>query len=116
MSAINEHVPFEVEADTSKFAITATLNQKGCPVAFFSHTLQGAEIRHASIEKEAQAIIEIIRHWKLYPTGWHFTIKTDQHSVMYMFNNKQRGKIKITRLCDGGWSYPVIALTWFTDL
>ena len=25
----------------------------GCPVVFFSHTSQGAEIRHASIEKEA---------------------------------------------------------------
>ena len=77
-----------------EFAIAATLNQNGRPVAFFSGTLQGAEIRHASIEKEAQAIIETIHHWKHYLTGRHFSIKTDQRSVAYMFNNKQRGKIK----------------------
>ena len=92
--AIDEHVPFEVETDASEFAIATTLNQNGCPVAFFSRTLQGAEIRHASIEKEAQAIIEMIHHWKHYLTGRHFSIKTDQRSVSYMFNNKQRVKIK----------------------
>ena len=91
---IDEHVPFEVETDASEFAITATLNQNGRPVAFFSNTLQGAEIRHAYIEKEAQAIIETIRHWKHYLTGRHFSIKTDRRSVAYIFNNKQRGKIK----------------------
>ena len=83
---------------------------------FFFSTLQGAELRHAPIEKEAQAFIETIRHWKHYLTGRHFSIKTNQRSVAYMFNNKQRGKIKNTRFCDGGWSYPVIALTWYTDL
>ena len=57
MCAIDKHVPVEVETDASEFAIPATLNQNGPPVVFFSHTLQGAEIRHASIEKEAQGII-----------------------------------------------------------
>ena len=66
--AIDEHVPFEVETYASEFAITTTLNQNGRPVAFFSRTLQGAEIRHASIEKEAQAIIEMICYCKHYLT------------------------------------------------
>ena len=92
MCAIDEHVPFEGKTDASEFAIAA--NQNGCPVAFFSRTLHGAEIRHASIKKEAQAIIETICHSKHYLTGRHFSIKTDQRSVAYMFNNKQRGKIK----------------------
>ena len=100
--AIDERVPFEVETDASEFAIAVTLNQKGRQVAFFSHTLQGSEIRHASVEKEAQAIIETIHHWKHYLTGRHFLIKTDQCSVAYMFNTKQRGKIKMTRSCAGG--------------
>ena len=77
MCAIDEHIPFEIETGASEFAIAATLNQNGRPVAFFSRTLQVAEVRHASIEKEAQAIIETIRHWKNYLTGRHFSIKTD---------------------------------------
>ena len=94
MCTIDEHVPFEVETDASEFVIAVSLNQNGRPVAFFSSTLLGAEIRHASIEKEAQAIIETIHHWKHYLTRRHLSIKTDQCSVAYMFSNKQSGKIK----------------------
>ena len=92
--AIDEHVAVEVETDASEFSIPVTHNQNGCPVAFFSRTLQGAEIRHASIEKKDHGIIETIHHWKHYLTGKNFFIKTDQCSIAYMFNNKQRDKIK----------------------
>jgi len=53
-----------------------------------SQTLQGSELKHASIEKEAQAIIEAVRHWR------HFILKTDQKSVFYMFDKQHRGKVK----------------------
>jgi RNase H-like domain found in reverse transcriptase/Integrase core domain/Reverse transcriptase (RNA-dependent DNA polymerase)/Aspartyl protease len=92
--AIDESVPFEVETDASEFAIAATLNQAGRPVAFFSRTLNGPEIRHAAIEKEAQAIIETVRHWRHYLTGRHFILKTDQRCVSFMLDKRQRGKIK----------------------
>ena len=94
MTAIDEDIAFKVETDASEVAIAATLNQAGRPVAFFSRTLQGPEIRLPSIEKEAQAIIESIHHWKHYLTGKHFTLKTDQKSVSYMFDQRHRGKIK----------------------
>ena len=72
--AINSRDPFTVETDASNFAIAATLNQAGRPVAFFSRTLRGAELKHASIEKEAQAIIEAIRHWRHFLTGRHLPL------------------------------------------
>ena len=87
VTAIDESVTFEVETDASEYAIAATLNQGGRPVTFFSRTLQGSELRHHSVEKEAQAIIESIRHWKHYLTSKHFILKTDQQSVAYMFKN-----------------------------
>ncbi|KRZ59977.1 Retrovirus-related Pol polyprotein from transposon 17.6 [Trichinella nativa] len=92
--AVNENLPFELETDASDVAIAAVLNQLGRPVAFFSRTLQGPEKRYAVIEKEAQAIIEAIRHWKHYLTRRHFTIKTDQKSVSFMFSKRNVSKIK----------------------
>ncbi|XP_072324752.1 uncharacterized protein [Scyliorhinus torazame] len=52
MHAVDESAPFQVESDASDFALGATLNQAGRPIAFFSRTLQGPEISHSSVEKE----------------------------------------------------------------
>jgi hypothetical protein len=94
VTAIDESIPFEVETDASDVALAATHNQNGRTVAFFSRTLQGSELKHAAVEKEAQAIIEAVRHWRHFLTGRHFTLKTDQKSVSYMFDVQHKGKIK----------------------
>ena len=94
VTAIDESIPFDVETDASDVALAATLSQNGKPVAFFSRTLQGSELKHASIEKEVQAIIESVRHWKHFLTGRHFTLTNDQKSVSYMFDQRHKGKIK----------------------
>ena len=94
MTAIDEKIPFEVETDASEVAIAATLNQTRHSAAFFSRTLQGPELKHPSVEKEAQAIIESVRYWKHYLIGQHFLLKTDQKSVSYMFDQRHKGKIK----------------------
>ena len=94
VTAIDETIPFEVETDASEIAIAATLNQNGKPVAFFSQTFQGSKLNHAFIEKEAQAIIKAVRHWRHFLPGRHFTLKTAQKSVSYMFDKLHKGKIK----------------------
>ncbi|XP_072373331.1 uncharacterized protein [Scyliorhinus torazame] len=93
MRAIDESLPFQVESDASDVALAATLNQVGRPVAFFSWTLHASEIRHSSVEKKAQAIVEAVRHWRHYLAGRRFTLLTDQRLVAFMFDNAQRGKI-----------------------
>ncbi len=57
-------------------------------------SVQGPEKRHAAVEKEVQAIIETVRQWKHYLTRRHFTLKTDQRSISYMFNKHQKKQDK----------------------
>ena len=94
VGAIDESYPFQVETDASDHTLSATLNQQGRPVAFFSRTLSGPELKHSSVEKEAAAIVEAVRKWKHYLTGKHFKLITDQKSVAYMFDTKRHSKIK----------------------
>ena len=83
-----------VETDASDVAVSATLNQCGKPVAFFSRILNHSERNHSSIEKEACAIVEALQKWRHYLSGKHFKLVTDQKSVSFMFDNAQKGKIK----------------------
>lgn len=94
LSTPDVSVPFVLETDASDYAIGATLNQNGRPVAFFSRTLNTSERKHHSVEKEAYAIVEAIRKWKHYLLGSHFTVITDQRSVSFMFDQCHHGKIK----------------------
>ena len=86
--------PLTVETDASEFAIAATLNQDGRAVTFHSRTLSLSEQRHSAIEKEAYAIVEVLRKWRHLLIGRHFTLVTDQKSVSFMFDAKHSSKIK----------------------
>lgn len=94
LSAIENNIPFRVETDASEFAIGATLSQAERPIAFFSRTLNAAEQRHSSVEKEAYAIVESLRNWRHYLIGRHFEVLTDQRSVAFMFDQYHSSKIK----------------------
>ena len=94
LCSIDESKPSIVECDASDSAISATLNRGGRPVAFFSRTLQGSELHHPAVEKEATAIIELIRKWAHLLNRQTFAIITDQRSVAFMLDSRRRTKIK----------------------
>ena len=79
-----------METDASEFAIAATLDQKGQPIAFFFKTLNQSERNHSSVEKKAKEIVEALQKWKYYRLGNHCKPVTD---VYFMFSpNKGKNK------------------------
>jgi len=98
LGSIREGVPFEIETDASDNALSAVLSQGGRPVAFMSRTLSHCEKRYPAIEKEAPAVIEAVHKWQHLIKGRFFTIVTDQEAVSFMFNQRNRGKIKSTKI------------------
>ena len=94
LMSIDETQDFTVETDASNVAISATLNQNGKPVAFFSKTLNASQKLFPSVEKEAMSIVEAIKHWSHFLGRKKFKLITDQRPVAYMFDNFRRSKIK----------------------
>lgn len=73
VTAIDETNPIEVKMDESKVALAATQPEwKTCCLLLTNSSRQWTD---ASVEKEAQAIIEAVRHWRHFLTGIHFILK-----------------------------------------
>lgn len=87
-----------LETDASDHCLSASLNQGGRPVAFFSRTLHSHEQHHHSVEKEACAIVEAARKWRHYLCGRRFLLLTDQEAVSYIFNKTSHGKTKNNKI------------------
>ena len=98
LEAIDDDLPFTLETDASEVAISATLNQNHRPVAFYSRTLNKSEMQHSSVEKEATAIVDAVRHWSHFLHGRRFKLVTDQKSVAFMYDSRKRSKTKNAKI------------------
>ena len=98
LNSVDEKIPLVLETDASNTAITASLNQANCPVAFFSRTLTTTEQKHSFVEKEACAIVESVKKWSHYLSARHFVIVTDQQAVNFMFDARRHGNIKNSKV------------------
>ena len=83
-----------VTTDASTSAIGAILqlhNEDGTVhgvVAYLSRALHGHELNWPIRDKEFFAAIHSLRKWKHYLIGVPFVLKTDHHSLQYVFQNK----------------------------
>ena len=89
---------YEVECDASESTISATLNQVGIPVAFMSRTLQGSELHYPAVEKDATAIIEVVRKWSDFLLRREIHLITDQRTVAFMLDKRKHTQIKNNKI------------------
>ncbi|XP_020294887.1 uncharacterized protein LOC109860298 [Pseudomyrmex gracilis] len=84
--------PFILTTDASNDAIGAILSQgeigKDKPLAFASRTLNKAETRYSTTEKELLAIVWATKHFRQYLFGKQFKIVTDHKPLIWLMNVK----------------------------
>ncbi|GLT61287.1 hypothetical protein SLA2020_340060 [Shorea laevis] len=78
---------FVVECDASGVGIGAVLHQ-GRPIAFLSRALQGAQLLLSTYEKEILALVMAVQKWRPYLLGRHFVVRSDHHSLKYLWSQK----------------------------
>ena len=81
----NFELPFILETDASDDCIGAALMQriddKDCPIAFFSRSMTNAEKNYDTSQKELLAVVKSVDHFRQFLYGKKFIIKTDHHPL-----------------------------------
>ena len=77
-------LPFTLEADACDYGIGAVLMQRGKPIAFLSQALGPKAAGLSTYDKEAMAILAVLKQWKHYFAASSIVIKTDQQSLKYI--------------------------------
>ena len=85
---------FTLHKDASGIGIGAVLSQDidgtDKPIAYYSRRLKPAEAMYSVTEQECLAIVEAVRHFRVYLSGRPFTVVTDHRSLLYLHIMKDK--------------------------
>eukprot|EP01053_Blabericola_migrator_P002779 Blabericola_migrator_1__2778@NODE_1795_length_3783_cov_34_944295_g1030_i1_p1_GENE_NODE_1795_length_3783_cov_34_944295_g1030_i1NODE_1795_length_3783_cov_34_944295_g1030_i1_p1_ORF_typecomplete_len689_score62_31RT_RNaseH_2/PF17919_1/1_1e31RT_RNaseH/PF17917_1/2_9e31RVT_1/PF00078_27/5_5e20RVT_1/PF00078_27/6e03RVP_2/PF08284_11/2e11gagasp_proteas/PF13975_6/1_5e10Integrase_H2C2/PF17921_1/2_9e10RVP/PF00077_20/2_6e09Peptidase_A2B/PF12384_8/1_3e07Asp_protease/PF09668_10/4_6e07Asp_protease_2/PF13650_6/1_8e0 len=88
--------PYVLDTDASSIGVGAILQQEDeqgnlRPIAYASRAFRGPEKNWAPRDLEAFAIVWAVKHFSHYLIGSRFTIRTDHHSLKWLFES-DRGR------------------------
>ena len=72
---------FTVSTDASKYAVGATLEQYGHPIAYLSHCLSNTEMNWDTGDQKLLAFIIALKEWSVYLRGRSFIFRTDHEPI-----------------------------------
>jgi hypothetical protein len=75
--------PFDIETDTPDYQLGTVIKQHGCPIAFFSCTLMGAQRNYTMIQEELLSIVKTLITFHLILLGSQLHIWTDHVDLTY---------------------------------
>lgn len=100
--------PFELTTDASNFALGAVLQQNDKSIAYASRTLNEAEEKYSTIEKELLAIVWATKHFRPYLFDNKFTLYTDHKPLEWLFTLKDpNAKLNRWKLKLGEYDFKV---------
>ena len=85
--------PFAIFTDASNYGVGAVLTQGGQPVWFSSRTLNPAEIKYDTREKECIAVMYGLDKFKPYFYGGPITVFTDHGNLRWLMEHEQKGRL-----------------------
>jgi hypothetical protein len=88
LALLNFSQPFVIECDASRAGIGAVLMQQQQPIAFLNKALKGWALHMSTYEKEFFALVIVVQKWRPYLLGQTFIVKTDQHSLKFLLEQK----------------------------
>ena len=84
--------PTCIMTDASDLAIGAVLQQyvdeKWCPIAFFSKALKPAERKYSTFDRELLAIYLAVKHFQYFLEGRQFHVLTDHKPLTYVLTTR----------------------------
>jgi hypothetical protein len=91
-----------LETDASDGAIAACLKQKGTDgkmrvIAYYSRKMTGPELNYDIHDKELLAVVEALRHWRVYLEGAKYPVQvyTDHKNLLYWTTTKQLNRRQV---------------------
>lgn len=79
---------FTVDCDASGTSFGAVLHQGAGPIAFFSRQFAPRHLKVAAYERELIGLVQVVRHWRPYLWGRHFTVRTNHYALKFMLDQR----------------------------
>ena len=88
LTSPEEEKPFTLHTDASGIGIGTVLSQEidgtDKPITYYSRRLKPAEARYLVTKQVCLAVVEAVRHFRVYLSGRPFTVVTDHRSLVYL--------------------------------
>ena len=80
--------PFILETNALGQSLGVVLTQNNQLIAFFNHVLSPKASQKSVYEREMMAIVFAVQKWRHYLLGSRFIVRTDQHNLKYLLEQK----------------------------
>jgi hypothetical protein len=82
--------PFEIHTDASHTQLGGIISQEGKPLALFSRTLNSAQTRYTTTDRELLSIVETLKEYRNILLGHEIIVYTDHKNLTFkQYNTEQ---------------------------